>query len=190
MYQLTYHSSEVSSYHMAFTRPNENIAHLELGGTERVAVFGSGAGGHTFALVEAMGGNGQVYAVDVRAEMLAKVESDAAQRHLSGLRTKTANFEIMGGTGLGTNSFDAVVVPNTLFAASDKLTMLKEAHRILKPKGKLMIVDWSDSFGGMGPQAQHVVNAAAAKELAQKVGFTVGREFMAGAQHYGLICTK
>jgi ubiquinone/menaquinone biosynthesis C-methylase UbiE len=174
----------------AFTRPDDNIAQLGLRGTERVAVFGSGAGGHSFAALRALGGNGQVVAIDVRSDLLDRVASDVARSHMKGLVTKHADYQSLGGTGFADRSFDVVVVPNTLFAAEHKDAMLREAFRILKLGGLLLIIDWRASYGGMGPQSEHIVTEEAARALAEGAGFEVRSAFNAGAQHYGLLCEK
>jgi hypothetical protein len=59
-----------------------------------------------------------------------------------------------------------------------------------QPEGKLLIIDWKESYGGMGPQPDNVVKVEQAKELAKQAGFALEREFNAGAQHYGLIYCK
>ena len=68
----------------------------------------------------------------------------------------------------------------------DKDTALEEAKRIVRPGGKLMLVDWSESFGGLGPQPDQVIVAKDARELCEKHGFTHERDFDAGDHHYGL----
>jgi ubiquinone/menaquinone biosynthesis C-methylase UbiE len=174
----------------SFTNPDNNIAQLGLTGTERVAIFGSGAGGHSFAVLRALQGKGSVVAIDVRQDMLDRVASDARTMRIHGLSTKCADYQRLGGTGMQDNAIDVVVIPNTLFAAEHKKTMLQEACRIVRLGGLVLIVDWKASFGGMGPQPEHVVPLEEARELAEGAGLTVTREFTAGAQHYGLILEK
>jgi ubiquinone/menaquinone biosynthesis C-methylase UbiE len=175
---------------MEFTKPDNNVAQLELKGTEHIAVFGSGAGGHSFAALRALRGNGKVVALDSRQDLLDRVASDASQLRISGLSTRQANLEMIGGTRMVENSQDAVIIPNTLFSAGRKDQLLTEALRILKPEGKCLIIDWKESYGGMGPQPEHVVTEEQAKELAEAAGFEFVRSFVAGAQHYGLLYKK
>ena len=75
--------------------------------------------------------------------------------------------------------------------SENKTAVLKEASRILRPNGRLAVIDWRESpLGGgwrMGPQKADVVTREAAEALAREAGFELEREFSAGAHHYGLI---
>jgi len=175
---------------MQFTNPDNNIRELVLKGDETLVIFGSGAGGHTFAALRVLGGTGRVVAVDPRQQLLGRVQSEVDRQKLSGFTAKCADFERLNGTGLQQQYADVVVVPNTLFSASHKDALLKEAYRVLKFGGTLLVIDWKDSFGGMGPQPEHVVREDAARTLIETAGFTVERTYAAGAQHYGIVARK
>ena len=54
----------------------------------------------------------------------------------------------------------------------------------------MLVVDWSASFGGIGPQQKDVFSEDSAKKLFEKHGFTEDREMPSGAQHYGIIFRK
>jgi hypothetical protein len=54
----------------------------------------------------------------------------------------------------------------------------------------MLLVDWSDSFGGIGPQPEHVLPEAEARALAEEAGFVQSSDIDAGAYHYGLIFQK
>ncbi len=82
---------------------------------------------------------------------------------------------------------DLVLISNLLFQLEDKPAALKEAWRILKPTGRLAVIDWSESFGGMGPHKKAVVKKEQALLFAREAGFELIKEFDAGAHHYGLI---
>ena len=64
---------------------------------------------------------------------------------------------------------------------------MAEAKRILRSNGRLAVIDWSESFGGLGPQKGDVVKKETAIQLAKTAGFALQKEFEAGAHHYGLI---
>ena len=45
---------------------------------------------------------------------------------------------------------------NVSFALKDKKEAVQEAKRILKRKEEYFLIEWSDSFGGIGPHKDHV----------------------------------
>ena len=79
---------------------------------------------------------------------------------------------------------------NTLFQVENKVNVFKEAWRVLKLDGTLVVIDWSESFGGLGPHPEAVVDEAAARALAETAGFVFERSFDAGDHHYGLAFRK
>ena len=64
------------------------------------------------------------------------------------------------------------------------------AFRILKKGGRALIVDWKDSFGGIGPQPHDVITERDAKRILGEVGFVATRSFPAGDHHYGIIAER
>lgn len=173
-----------------FSNPDDNIRQIGLKSGDKVVVFGSGSGGHTLAAARALKGSGTIYGIDVRGQMVEKLKKEAQERHHLNIRVLHGNVDHLGGTGVGQMSTDVVIIPDTLFAYRDKETMLKEADRIMKPGGKLLIVEWSASFAGAGPAPEDVCPENVALELAKGAGFEYNRRFSAGNYHYGLIFHK
>ncbi len=62
-----------------------------------------------------------------------------------------------------------------------------ELKRILKPGGKVLVVDWSEA-STMSPA--NLVSASKAQALFEKSGFKFVDSFNAGDHHYGLIFTR
>jgi ubiquinone/menaquinone biosynthesis C-methylase UbiE len=100
------------------------------------------------------------------------------------------NIELPGGSKLGDNSCDVVIVSNVLFQAPDKRSLLMEARRVLRPNGKILLIDWTASFNNMGPTQDQIVSEAEAKKLAESCRMDVKRTIDAGNYHYGLILEK
>ena len=100
------------------------------------------------------------------------------------------DIEKPNGTKLLDSSVDLVLLSNILFQIEKKDVLIKEVKRILKPGGRVMVVDWQDSFGGLGPKAEVVVRKDTAMDMFEKSGFHLDREMSAGAHHYGLIYKK
>ncbi len=174
-----------------FSDPEKNIEQFDLGKGNYVADFGAGSGFYSFSAAEAVGETGKVYAVDVQKDMLERLKHEARNiRHLNNVEIVWADIEHFGGTRLRENSMDAVIVANVFFQLEKKDDPCLEVKRILKPGGRVLLIDWSSSFGGIGPQPSDVFTEDMAKKLFEKHGFKQDRAIGAGAQHYGIIFRK
>ena len=155
-----------------------------------IADFGAGSGFYSMSLAEEVGDNGRVYAIDVQKDLLQKIKNEAKAKGVSNLEIIWGNVEKAGGTKMGDNTIDIVVIANILFQAEDKNNVCIEAKRILKVGGRALVIDWLDSFGGLGPTKENVFLLSSAKDIFQKNGFVLDKEFDAGDHHYGLIFKK
>lgn len=174
-----------------FSDPEKNIEQFDLGKGSYVADFGSGQGHYTFVAAKAVGSEGKVYAIDVQRDILEKLRNEAVNvRHLNNVEIVWADIEKVGGTRLKDNSMDAVIAANVFFQLENKNESSLEIKRILKPKGRLLLIDWSNSFGNMGPQSKDVFYKEKAIELFEKNGFEQDRTISAGSEHYGIIFRK
>ncbi|MEX0931284.1 MAG: methyltransferase domain-containing protein [Candidatus Paceibacterota bacterium] len=172
---------------MGFSDPTVTISQLSLAPGAQVADLGSGSGFYALALAREVGDSGRVFAVDVQKDLLTRLKTQANKEHLYNIEVIWGDLERRGGTKLKDASVDDVVISNVLFQISEKDAFADEARRIVKRGGRLLIVDWSDSFGGMGPQPEHIFTEGEARELFERHGFVLERSIEAGEHHYGII---
>lgn len=172
-----------------FSNPEQNVAQLGLMHGMTVADFGAGTGAYSKASGNIVGYSGKVYAIEVQKNLVHKLESEIKHWGISNVDCIWGDIEKKHGTKLADRSVDAVIVSNVLFQCEDKLGLIDEAKRILKPQGKVLLIDWSESFGGMGPAPEHVLKEEKAYELFTKRGFKAVQNIRAGAHHYGIIFT-
>lgn len=175
---------------MAFSDPQEIITHIGIESGAHVADIGAGTGAFSAPLSRVVGDDGRIYAVDFQKEILKKLKNDLREKGIGNVRVFWGDIEELGGTTLSDESMDCCVVANTLFAASDKEGLCKEAFRILRRGGTLAIIDWSDSFGNLGPTADQIITERQAREIAESTGFHYQKEIPAGDHHYGMVFTK
>lgn len=175
---------------MTFSDPQKNIEQFSLIEGMRVADFGAGSGAYTLAAARQVGMSGKVYAIEVQKDLLGTLKSNAQKQGLSNVDVIWGDVERTGATKLKELSIDAAIVSNVLFQAEDKKGLVAEVKRILKPKGKVLLVDWKESFGGMGPHPDHVVHEKEAQKLFEEGGFSIERHISAGAHHYGFVAVK
>jgi ubiquinone/menaquinone biosynthesis C-methylase UbiE len=173
-----------------FAHPPRNVAAFGISPGMSVADFGSGSGAYVLLLAEALAGSGHVYAVDIQKDLLRRTYNEAKRRGFHDVKVLWGDLERPGGSKIADNVLDLVLISNLLFQVEDKAMLVAEAHRVLKHGGRLVIIDWAESFGGMGPQKADVVTKGAATALAMDSGFVFDKEFAAGAHHYGLIFHK
>jgi len=175
---------------MAFGDPKHIVAQLGLVPGMKVADFGAGAGYLSLAVAEKVAPGGTVYVIDIQQELLTKVTSMATRQHLESFVYVHADLETPRGSTLADDSQDAVIISNLMFQVAENNAIVQEAYRVLRGGGKLLIVDWRESYGGMGPQPEHVFTEEQARTIATDAGFRVEGTIDAGSYHYGLIFIK
>lgn len=173
-----------------FSNPEKILIQMGIAEGLRVADFGAGAGYYVELLAKKVGESGCVYAIDINQDLLAKIANEAEKTGLDNVETITGDVEKEGGTTLKAGSVDVVVIANTLYSMDDKIGAAKEAARILKKKGRVLVVDWADSFAGIGPHRDHVVTNVMAIKVFAEAGFNLDGDVEAGDHHYGLIFRK
>lgn len=174
----------------SFANPEENIKALGIYEGMFIADLGAGTGAYTLPLAEKVGETGRVYAVEVQKDFLTNIKNAATSRGFKNVELLWGNIEKLGGTKIKDGGVDAVVISNVLFQAEDKEGLLKEASRILKVGGRLLLIDWSDSFNNLGPLPKMVVTKDSALALCEGQGFVLKNEINAGEHHYGFIMLK
>lgn len=179
-----------------FAHPRRNVAALGIEPGMNVADFGSGSGIYVLHIAEALEHSGHVYAIDVQRDLLQRVKNEAQRRGFKNVDVIWTDLERPGSSKFADKKLDLVLISNLLFQVDDKAMVLAEAWRILKPAGKLAIIDWSDPIGNatrsngagsFGPSKEMLVGKEKSLKLAKENGFELQREFSAGAHHYGLI---
>lgn len=173
-----------------FVDPNTVTSHFHLREGDVVADFGAGSGHFMRPLAQGVGKSGMVYMVEVQKGLVEALGVRARELMLSNIRTLWCDFETQGGTKLKDGLLDVGLLSNTLFQLSDKETALKEIARVLRKGAKLFVIDWSDSFGGLGPRPSDVMSEVNAKAFIVQHGFSFEHSFPAGDHHYGLAFRK
>ncbi len=173
-----------------FADPQVASTHFHLHEGDSVADFGAGSGHFMKPLSLAVGKSGRVYLCDIQKNLVEALGVRAHELRLRNIHPLWCDFETIGGTKLKDSMLDAGLISNALFQLTDKETALKEISRVLRKGGRLFIIEWSDSFGGLGPQPGDVVREEDARVLAEQAGFTLDKTFPAGDHHYGLAYRK
>ncbi len=175
---------------MRFVQPEVVISHFHLREGDNVADFGAGGGFFLKPLSEAVGEEGLVYACEIQKNLVETLDILATKENLDNVRTVWCDFEKIGGSKLDDGSVDAVLLVNTLFQVENHASVIEEIKRVLRSGGKAIVIDWTESWGGLGPQPRDVVVKTEAERIFNEAGFTTETEFDAGDHHYGVIFRK
>lgn len=156
-----------------------------------VADFGCGRTGHiVFPATRILGEQGLVYAVDILKDVLKSIQSRAASSGIHSIHTVWSNLEQVGKTAILPKSLDLIFVVNTLTQSDNRHGILQEAHRLLKPKARLVIVDWAKRGIQFGPSDDRYVDFDDITRWSQMHGFVLQEDFPVGQYHRGLIFFK
>lgn len=183
------HTHVLGSTH-GFAHPGRNTDSFGIAPGMHVVDFGAGSGAYVLEIARTLSHSGHVYAIDIQRDLLRRIKNEATRRGYKNVDIIWSDLEHEASSKLANQTVDRVLISNVLFQLQHKNPVLIEAFRILKPSGKLIIIDWSDSFDGLGPVREDIITREEAHELAESQGFVLERFFDAGAHHYGIILSK
>lgn len=173
----------------SFVVPEMVISHFHIKDGDTVADFGAGSG-HFLAELARRVGSGRVYACEIQKALVEKIGEQARSTGLHNIHPLWCDLEEPNGVKVQDGALDVGVLANTLFQIEDKEAAVKEMNRTIHVGGRLVIIDWTDSFNGMGPAAYHVITQEEATALLESNGFVLEQAFPAGSHHYGVIFRK
>jgi ubiquinone/menaquinone biosynthesis C-methylase UbiE len=183
-------SNKNINYAVSFINPEEIISSLGIRPGMRIAHFGCGTGFFTFPTAKIVGEEGGVYAFDILAEKIETVMSRAKLDGLFNISAKRANLEKTGGAGLPDESVDWVFMVNMLYENTNKQEVMAEAERVLKPGGKILLIDWDDSNQSIGPEMNRRVSKDELISIIGKNKLAVEKKIKVSNFHFGWIISK
>ncbi len=172
-----------------FTNPVKNLKAFGLRENMIVADLGAGSGFYTISAAS-LAPNGKVYAIEIQKDFLITIKNKAVELGLKNVEYLLGDIEKRGGTKLKDEITDAVIVSNVLSQVEDRNKFIDEAKRILKSKGKLLLVDWTLDSSVTKTSFNKNISKNNARELFEKAGFVWQRDIDAGLHHYGIIFIK
>lgn len=166
--------------------PVEILKKLGLKATDSVADIGCGIGYFTIPAAALIGSN-TVYGLDTSPEMLAELELRSKAAGLNNIETvKTQELDLIIPDA--TVSFGLMV--NVIHEIVDKTQFLEESSRIIKPGGKLAIIDWEKAETKTGPPIDHRIGSDEVKTMLSEIGFVCQETMNFAETFYGLVFLK
>ncbi len=138
----------------AWQKPDQVVAALGLKKGETACDIGSGPGYFTLRLARAVGVRGFVYAVDVEARMLQALRERLERARV---RNVAPVLAVSDDPLLPPGVCDVVLVVDTYHHFPDRAGYLKRLRRSLKPKGRVVNIDYQRRPTPIGPPLDHRV---------------------------------
>jgi ubiquinone/menaquinone biosynthesis C-methylase UbiE len=170
-----------------FLNPKEILNKLGLKKEMTAADFGSGSGGWAIPLAKILK-DGKVYAIDILEEPLSALKNKSEIEGIDNIEIIRADVESKEGLKLKDNILDLVLMTNLLFEMKNKERVIKEAKRVMKKSGKVLIIDWLPK-SILGPEKERV-SPEEIKKVAKELNLQLEKEFQAGKYHFGLVLSK
>ncbi len=140
--------------------------------------LGSGTGVFSFALANHVGGNGVVYAVDDSNEMLEYIRKKKPPQNVLLIHRDA------GDTGLKSEIADVCLLAFILHEVNTPDRFIKEAYRLLKPDGKVLVVEWKAELTPKGPPGDVRIDKDKLRQLFNQSGFVDFRYIDWSINHY------
>ncbi|WP_206881168.1 class I SAM-dependent methyltransferase [Alicyclobacillus mali (ex Roth et al. 2021)] len=165
--------------------PDRIIDAMEVHGQEDVIDIGAGPG--FFALPMARRTQGTVYAVDLSPEMLAMLSERARQAGLDHVQVVEATADQLP---LPDESVDRALMAFVLHEVPDQAAALREVHRVLRPGGKFLLLEWDKRPMDMGPPVEERLALDVSEAALRSAGFDILHRIFPNDVHYGILVER
>ncbi len=164
---------------------------IDLAEGMKVGDLGCGNSGYfTFIAARIVGEKGTVYAVDVQKTVVENIKHQAEWSNVINIVPIWSNLEIYQATKIPDGTLDMALLTNVLHQSQKRSAIVKEATRMLKSGGKLLVTEWKRSHIPFGPSVELRVNKEEVITTALHNGLNLEKDFEAGPYHFGLLFIK
>ena len=138
-----------------------------------VADIGAGSGWFTIRLARRVGPQGLVYAEDVQKEMINAISRRVSREGLANVRPWLGQ---KNDPNLPAASIDAVLIVDAYHEIENRVAVLRNLARSLKPQGRIGVVDFRLDGTGPGPSIEERVSPDVVVKDATEAGLRLIRQ--------------
>ena len=150
--------------------PQDQVfSYLGVKAGEVVLDLGCGIGFLTMPAAKAVGDGGFVYGLDIQEAMLVEALARCRQESLYNIAWVLTYPDKIA---LPSVSIDCVMLGMVAHEVPNLAQLLAECSRVLRPGGRLGIVEWNQTFSEMGPPLKHRLKPEILQDNLMQQGFT------------------
>ena len=86
--------------------------------------------------------------------------------------------------------FDLVIAKDVLFQNKNKRAVLREAYRVLKTGGELLVMEWNDQKRTIGPDIALRIGEKELRQIVKEEYFAIRKTVFVGDYHYAFVAEK
>jgi len=143
-----------------------------------------GAGTGIFSFPATQISSNDVYALEISDSMIELLKNRMAEQKIKNLKIKKVDSDILP---LDDNSCDMAIMVTVLHEVENKEFMLNEIKRILKKKGKFMVIEFHKRKTPMGPPIDHRISEECVEEICNSNGLKTIEKFSLGDNFYSAV---
>ena len=148
-------------------RPDQIMDALAIAEASIVADIGAGSGWFTVRLARRVGPNGMVYAEDVQSAALTAISRRVTAEGLTNVKP------VLGQPGdprLPAGRLHAALIVDAYHEAEERVSLLRNLARSLRPDGRIGVVDFKLEGGGPGGPTEERVSPETVVNDAKRAG--------------------
>ncbi len=160
--------------------PAQVLMDIGLGPDTVWADIGCGTGFFTIPLANEVQ---EVYALDIRTEMLSDLSESLTQLQIHNvkvLQSEESHFP------LPDQQVDGILISLVLHEVDQPIEFFRELNRILQTEGRLVVIEWAKASTEMGPPLDHRVSIQQLDDWALTTGFVKVKSWQWSDNYIGI----
>ncbi|MFV9511128.1 class I SAM-dependent methyltransferase [Tepidibacillus sp. LV47] len=150
--------------------PDKVLQYLDLKKEDTVLDLGAGTGYFSLPIAKLVK---KVIAVDVSEEMLSHLKQEMKREKIDNIEMIQHEIETLP---FDDQIAEKVIVSLVLHEVKDLNQTIREIHRVLHPKGKLLVIEWEKKISESGPPIEERIDSFKLKQVLENSNFQVSLE--------------